>query len=85
MTDGSGTIDVGGCIASISGQSMAAAPAWDGTITVEDSIGRIAIGSGLAAKAFAEVIKTETMELVQRSYSDQMGKVMIGGFCMPVE
>ena len=34
MEDGSGTVGIGGCIASISGQSMAAAAASDGKITI---------------------------------------------------
>ncbi len=39
MEGGTGTVDVGDAIASISGQSMAAAAAWDGKITVEETVG----------------------------------------------
>ena len=34
LEGGSGQFDTGGCIASISGQGMAAAPAWDGKIVI---------------------------------------------------
>ena len=36
MEYGSGTVDVGDCIASVSGQAMAAGEAWDGKLEVED-------------------------------------------------
>ena len=86
MEGGIGTVDVGDCIASITGQAMAAEEAWDGKLTIEESTKLFGIGNGLKAKALAETIKTETMELVQRSYSDRMpGKTAIRGFCSPVE
>ena len=86
MSGGTGSIDTGGCIASISGQAMAAAAAWDGKITIEEQAVRFNIGGGLAVNAFGETIKTETMELVQRSYEDHMPqRIMLGAFCSPVE
>ena len=85
MVNGSGTVGIGDCIASISGQAMAAAAAWDGKITIEESIGLFAIGGGLTAKTFTDAITVETMELVQRSYSDTItGRTSIGAFCRPV-
>ena len=65
IENGTGEIETGACIASISGQAMAAAAAWDGKITVE------------------EMIHMETMELVQRSYADSIGKAGIGAFGKP--
>ena len=85
ITGGEGLVDTGACLASISGQSMGAEAAWDGTIKVDEMIGKIAIGGGMKIVGFTESIKTETMELVQRSYSDAMKKVGIGAFCMPVD
>ena len=86
MEGGTGTVDVGDCIASITGQAMAAEEAWDGKLTIEDSTKLFGIGNGLKTKVFSETIKTETMELVQRSYSDRMpGKTAIEGFCSPIE
>ena len=85
MENGSGTVGIGDCIASISGQAMAAAAAWDGKITIEESIGLFAIGGGLQVKGYTDVMAMETMELVQRSYSDTItGRTSIGAFCRPV-
>ena len=85
MEGGTGKIETGGCIASISGQGMAVAAAWDGTVTVEEPMRRFALGGGLGMKVFAGDMGIETMELVQRSYGDSMGKVLIGAFGKPFE
>ena len=85
MENGSGTVGIGDCIASISGQAMAAAAAWDGKITIEETAALFSIGGGLTAKSFTDTIAVETMELVQRSYSDTItGRTAIGAFCRPV-
>ena len=85
MEGGTGKIETGGCIASISGQGMAAAAAWDGTVTVEEPMRRFALGGFLGMKVFAGDMGIETMELVQKSYGDSMGKVLIGAFGKPFE
>ena len=87
---GSGTVDVGGCIASISGQSMGADAAWDGKIEIEEYTSRFGFGRTgfgyLKVKNFDEATEWEIDELMQRVYSDTVkGKFGIGGFCMPVE
>lgn len=85
MEDGSGSVGIGDCIASISGQAMAAAAAWDGRIDIEESTVLFGIRSGLKAKGISDTIATETMELVQRSYTDTLAaKPGIGAFCHPV-
>ena len=85
MENGSGTVGIGDCIASISGQAMAAAAAWDGKITIEETAALFSIGGGIQAKGFTDAVTVETMELVQRSYSDTMtGRTAIGAFCRPV-
>lgn len=85
MADGSGSVEIGDCIASISGQAMAAAAAWDGRIDIEETTGLFSIGGGLETEDFADTVATETMELVQRSYSDTLtAKPQIGAFCRPV-
>lgn len=85
MENGSGTVGIGDCIASISGQAMAAAAAWDGKITIEETAALFSIGGGLTGKSFTDVIAVETMELVQRSYSDTItGRTAVGAFCRPV-
>ena len=91
MSGGSGTVDVGNCIASISGQAMAAEEAWDGKLELEEYTARFGFGSGgetgrLRVKAFAESSAWEIQELMQRSYSDVVtGKFRFGGFCRPVD
>ena len=82
---GTGEIGTGGCIASISGQGMAAAAAWDGTVTVEESVSRFAFGGGLGMKGFAGEMGIETMELVRKSYADSIGKALVGAFGKPID
>lgn len=85
MENGTGSVGIGDCIASISGQAMAAAPAWDGKIELEEKIGRFVIGGGIHARGITDTIQLETIELVQRAYTDQMaGRTSIGAFCRPV-
>ncbi len=85
MVNGTGEIETGGCIASVSGQAMAAAAAWDGTVTIEEDVSRIAFGGGLHMKFFAGGTGVETMELVRKSYSDSIGRALIGAFGKPFE
>lgn len=85
MGNGTGEIETGGCIASINGQGMAAAAAWDGTVTIEEYVSRFAFGGGLHMKGFAGEMGIETMELVQKSYSDRIGRAVIGAFGKPVD
>lgn len=85
MEDGSGSVGIGDCIASISGQAMAAAAAWDGRIDIEESTALFGIRGGLKAKGISDTISMDTMELVQRSYTDTLAaKPGIGAFCRPV-
>ena len=64
---------------------VAAAPAWDGKIEIEEKIVRFAIGGGMNVKKISDVIQMETMELVQRAYTDHMtGRTAISAFCRPV-
>lgn len=85
MENGTGTVGIGDCIASISGQAMAAAPAWDGKIELEEKVGLFAIGGGMDVRNISDIIQMETMELVQRAYTDHVtGRTMIGAFCRPV-
>ena len=86
VSGGTGTVDTGWCVASVSGQSMGANAAWDGTITVEDYIERVGISGGLRLKSISENIIFEIDELVQRSYSDVVrGRTALSAFAMPVD
>ena len=85
LEGGSGQIDTGGWSASISGQGMAAAPAWDGKIVLEDTAAVFRVGTGLSVREFAETVGMETMELVQRQMADSMGRIPVGAFGCPVD
>ena len=47
---------------------------------MEETAGRIRLGTGLAVRGFSETIGLETMELVHRQMADSMGRVSIGAF-----
>ena len=86
VAGGSGTVDTGWCVASISGQGMGASAAWDGTITIEEYIDMVGISGGLQLAAIQENIQFKIDELVQRSYSDVViGGKALGAFAMPVD
>lgn len=88
---GTGFVDTGWCIASISGQSMGASAAWDGTINVEEYVVRFGLGTGteagrLRVKDFVDSSEWEIKETMRRAYSDiVIGRHIIGGFAMPVD
>lgn len=88
---GAGFVDTGWCIASISGQSMGASAAWDGTINVEEYVSRFGFGSGAEAgrlwvRDFIDSSEWEIKETMRRDYSDVMcGRIPIGGFAMPID
>ena len=85
MEDGTGTIETGDCVASISGQSMAAQDAWDGKIFAEDTFKRAVFGGCVVFHGFAEKLDFETKDSGKQEYEDSMGRVLIGGFAMPIE
>jgi len=51
---------------------------------VEEMVLPFAIGGGIGVRAFTDALHTETMELVQRSYSDSISRITIGAFCYQV-
>ena len=67
MEDGAGSVGIGDCIASISGQAMAAAAAWDGRIDIEETSALVSVSDGLQARGFTETVDVGTMGLVQKS------------------
>ena len=85
LENGTGSVGIGDCIASISGQAMGAASTWDGKMELEETVGRFAIGSGLNVKVISDEMQMQTVEYVKRSYTDQMtGRTAFGAFCRPV-
>ena len=86
MENGSGTVDVGDCIASVSGQAMAAGEAWDGKLEVEDYTTRFAIGGGLDVNVFRDSLSMQMKETVNRGFEVYFAeRAGISGFCRPVE
>ena len=86
MENGSGTVDVGGCIASVSGQAMAAGEAWDGKLEVEDYTTRFAIGGGLNVNGFRDSLSMQMKETVNRGFEVYFAeRAGISGFSRPVE
>ena len=86
MGGGTGTVDTGSCIASISGQSMGAQSAWDGEIKVEEWVGRAAIGGGIRAVPASGGIGMEIDETMKQGCSDVVpGRAAVGAFARPVE
>lgn len=84
MDSGSASIDVGGVIASISGQSMAAGDAWDGTINFSDSITRLKFGGNLRTKALMDVMNMEYRIVHNEALSEVLaGRTGIGAFARP--
>ena len=86
MENGRGTVDVGDCIASVSGQAMAAGEAWDGKLEVEDYTTRFAIGGGLDVNVFRDSLSMQMKETVNRGFEVYFAeRAGISGFCRPVE
>ena len=87
MTGGTGTVEVGGIIASISGQAMAAQEAWDGRLELGESVRYFNIGSNnLEPVGYSVVMEKRMKELVQKSYADTVtGRTAIGAFCEPAD
>ncbi len=85
MENGTGLVETGGCIASISGQAMAAAATWDGVISIEETGFVFNIGGGMRSVDFIETVNTQTMEQVKNYYEEQFtNRTVIGGFCHPI-
>lgn len=85
LENGTGTVEAGGCVASISGQAMAAAAVWDGLIEIEEKISKFVIGGGMDPKQFTDVLATQVIEYMNRTYTEQLQeRISIGGFCRPV-
>lgn len=80
ITGGSGQIEIGNIIASISGQSMAAKEAWDGKITIEEKIQPFRLSAKITPKAFTETVAKDIKWVVQYSWGDSIQKMHVGAF-----
>ena len=85
---GRAQVGAGMCIASVSGQSMGAAAAWDGVIEIEEEdVGPFAFGTGaeagrLSVKSFGEVCSVEMLGRMDSDFADVTDRAVIGGFAM---
>lgn len=83
---GTVSIEQGECIATISGQGLAAVAAeWDGKIEVEDTIGRMKLCYGGGVQLFTEVVQTEDMVPKSVALGEQISQIRLGGFPMVIE
>lgn len=85
ISGGSGTVLAGDCIASISGQGMAAKLAWDGTIEIEETISKIRWGTKWNLPVLTDNMSYQTMEEMKRQMNDSIGPLAIGAFAKPVD
>ncbi len=81
MTGGTGKIEIGDVIASISGQSMAAKEAWDGKSTIDEKIQPFRLTAAIRPTAFTEVMEKEVKWVVNYYWGDTItGRQRIGAF-----
>lgn len=80
ISGGSGQIEIGDIIASISGQSMAAKEAWDGKINIEEKIKPFRLAAKITPKPFTESYTKEIKWQVKYEWSDRIGAIRIGAF-----
>ena len=86
VAGGSALVETGGCLASVSGQSMGAGEAWDGEIRIEEYISRVSVNGGLRAVPISDVVSYQIDETMRRGYSDVVrGRIAVGAFARPVE
>ncbi len=86
VSGGTGTVDVGNCLATISGQSMGAESAWDGEIKIEEKITAVKIGAVTHMKEYQDTVSAVIEQTTKRTYTDMfVERVVIGAFAMPIE
>ena len=86
MSGGTGIVETGGCLASITGQSMGAGEAWDGETRISESFTEFSIGAGIRVASFYDAVSFEIDETVRRAYADVLAnRVAVGAFAMPIE
>lgn len=85
MTNGSGSVSVGNCIASISGQSMAAAQAWDGKIEIEESVEPFNISRGIGVTHYQDSMNLELLEILRPNITDTSPHYAIAALFAPIE
>ena len=86
MTGGTGRIEIGDIIASISGQSMATKEAWDGKIAIDEKIQPFRLTAAIRPIAFTEAMEKEVKWVVNYYWSDTItGRQRVGAFGQIIE
>ena len=85
MTSGNGSVSVGNCIASISGQSMAAVQAWDGKIEIEESVEPFNISRGIGVTPYQDSMDLELLEILRPNITDTSPYYAIAALFAPIE
>lgn len=86
LEGGSGKVAIGGCVASVSGQSLGGTYAWDGVITAYETVTRFDLTTGLTGVSFTEEIGTEFIGEKSAELTQEIAaRYSFGGFCTPIE
>jgi len=86
LENGTGRVGSGGCIASVSGQSMAATASWDGMIEIEEKTGLFKISGGCRSLRMTGMLELGALEMPTEQYEETMKKrIVIGAFGCPIE
>lgn len=87
IAGGSGLIDAGGIIATISGQAMAAESPWDGNIELEEQVSLFSMGGGMKTNGLKDLPGTvELLPIEKNAVSQRIsGRFIVGGFSNVVE
>ena len=86
LEGGSGKVAIGGCIASVSGQSLGGTYDWDGEITAYETVTRVDLVTGLIGRSFSEEISTEAIGEKSTELTQEIAaRHSFGGFCEPIE
>ena len=87
VVGGSATIDIGSCVATITGQGLAAeeAAAWDGRIRVEETAPVVHVLNREKVKTFDEAIFVGTDETTRTMFSETFAKFVVTGYPMIFE
>lgn len=85
LENGTGTVEIGGCLAVITGQALGATYKWDGTLEFEDEYTPFTIGGGFAVKSFSDSMDYEMIEQKEYDYTESVARISIGAFAAPVE
>lgn len=85
MAKGTGKIALGNIIASVSGQSMGAKEAWDGKISLSDSMKPVSVVQPFDYRKYREEMGIARMSETKKTMSAVIGKQTVGGFAAFIE